>query len=60
MQKRKNQKTSSGCFSTEVYGTQGKSNIKMKTTTGSQYIDIDGTPQAVIAIPTQNKSTTGL
>lgn len=58
--RRQNQKNSTGNFSTEIYGTVGKSNIPMKTITGSQYVDVNGTPQAVIAIPTQNKSITGL
>lgn len=58
--RRQNQKNSSGNFSTEIYGTTGKSSIPMKTTTGSQYQDVNGTPQAVIAIPKSNKSVTGL
>lgn len=58
--RRQNQKTSSGNFSTEIFGKTGKTNIPMKTSTGSQYIDVNGTPQAVMAIPKSNKSVTGL
>lgn len=57
--RRQNQKNNTGNFSTDIYGTTGNPSIKMKTVTGSQFIDVDGTPQAVIAIPEPNKSVTG-
>jgi hypothetical protein len=58
--RRQNQKNNTGNFSTEIYGTQGKTNIPMKTMTGSSFVSVNSTPQAVIAIPNANKSVTGL
>lgn len=56
----RNQKSLAGNFSIELYGTTGRSNGTMKTSTGSSYITSAGTPVAVLAIPRQEKSTTGI
>lgn len=59
MRRQQNQKNTSGSFIAEKFGTEGKRNIPMKTSSGSQFVAVNGVSQAVRAIPNPNKSTSG-